>query len=287
MKPAVPDAAVDTAGPEAEPPDATMEAPAPAAFSDRCEGIPALMSSDSISLDIDTTKLKGDYSELVACVGHELPGNDGFVAVDMMAGDKWHVHVNPAPGMNFDPAVYILASCDERACSKVLIFRPVCGNGANEHSETCDDKNTTSGDGCDSLCRKELSAATVTEAEPNDDPRAANVLAVAGRPGGITVMGIVASRCDHDMYSVTLPATGTIRATVSATTLACGAEGATVSLALIGADGQTAVNGATSTLVNDCPMLAAKDLPAGEYGVVIRRSPGEMSWPYQVLVEAP
>jgi len=305
--------------PDAAPP--TPDAATGPAFADRCLGIGPLMSSSSIELDIDTNNLNGDFSEVVACVGHDLPGNDGFVALEMTGGDKWHVHVNPVtPG--FDPAVYILASCDERACSKVtaidecgadksehlsflapqtgtyfvgidsaargggaskvLIFRPTCGNGTTEHSETCDDTNKVSGDGCDSLCRKEFTAAAITELEPNDDPRAANVLAVAGR--SMTAMGVVASRCDHDMYSVSLPQPGTIRATLSATTAACGIEGAPIDLALLGADGLTAVTSMTST---NCPVVEGKDLAPGEYFVVVRRPSGEMSWPYQLLVEAP
>jgi cysteine-rich repeat protein len=319
--PVVPDAGpVEDAAPDAGGP----EAPPASAFSDRCLAITPLGASTSISLDIDTNNFKGDFSEVVACVGHDLPGNDGFVALDMVGGQKWHVHVNPVSA-DFDPAVYILASCDERACSKVtaidecgpgksehlsflapqtgtyfvgidsavrgggvssvLIFRPTCGNGTAEHSETCDDNNNLSGDGCDSLCRKEFTAASVTELEPNDDPRAANVLAVAGK--SMIVSGLVASRCDHDMYSVTLTQTGTIRATVSPTTAACGIEGAAINLALIGADGLTPVSGVTNTLAADCPSLEGKDLPAGEYFIVIRRPAGEMSWPYQMQVDAP
>jgi cysteine-rich repeat protein len=314
------------ASPPATPDASPDEMVVTSAFADRCEGIPALAVSTSVSLGIDTSTFKGDYSELVACVGHDLPGNDAFVAVEMAAGEKWHVHVNPLSA-DFDPAVYILASCDERACSKVtaidecgpnksehlsfvapqtnkyligidsavagggranvLIFKPTCGNSVVEHSETCDDGNTSSGDGCDSLCRKELSAATVTEAEPNDDPRAANVLLGAAQVGGMTAMGLLASRCDHDMYAITRTTQGTLRATISATTLACAAEGATISLSLIGSDGQTAVPGAVLTQANDCPSLEAKDLAPGEYYVVIRRPAGEMSWPYQLLVEAP
>jgi len=308
--------------PDAAPP--TPDAAPTAAFSDRCLGIGPLMSSSSIALDIDTSNFKGDFSEVVACVGHDLPGNDGFVALEMTGGDKWHVHVNPVTP-DFDPAVYILASCDERACSRVtaidecgpgksehlsflapqtgtyfvgidsavrgggvssvLIFRPTCGNGTTEHSETCDDNNQMSGDGCDSLCRKEFTAPAITELEPNDDPRAANVLAVAGR--SMTAMGMVATRCDHDMYSVTLPQAGSIKATISATTVACGVEGAAISLALIGADGLTAVTGVTTAVVSDCPALEAKGLAPGEYFVMVRRPTGEISWPYQLLVESP
>jgi cysteine-rich repeat protein len=308
--------------PDAAPPPDTAPA---VAFTDRCEQASPVAAQSSMAFDLDTTTLAGDYSELVACAGHDLPGNDAFIAVPMMGGEKWHVHVDPVSA-NFDPAVYVLASCDERACSrmtaidecgpnksehlsflapqtgtyyigvdsvtgggaaKVQIFRPTCGNKVIEHSETCDDGNTDSGDGCDSLCRKELSATAVTEAEPNDDPRAANVLVMTFHPGSMTASGMLASRCDHDMFSLTLAQSGTVKATIGQTTLPCGAEGATVSLTLVGADGQTAVPGVVNTPTGDCPSIEAKDLTAGEYFLVLKRSTGEMSWPYQMMVEAP
>jgi cysteine-rich repeat protein len=307
-------------------PDAGPDTAPPAtAFSDSCEGAKPVTATSSMAFDIDTSAFKGDYSELVACAGHDLPGNDAFVAVPMMGGEKWHVHVNPL-SPTFDPAVYVLASCDERACSRITaidecgpnksehlsfvapqngiyyiaidsvsgggmanvqIFRPTCGNMMVEHSETCDDGNTTSGDGCDSLCRKELSAAAVTEAEPNDDPRAANVLLMPSHPGSMAANGMLASRCDHDMYAVTIGQAGTLRATIGSTTMPCGAEGATISLTLVGGDGQTAIPGVSTTLNNECPTIEAKDLAPGDYFLVLKRSAGEMSWPYQMMVEGP
>jgi len=300
---------------------------APSAVSDRCEQAMPVTGASSMAFEIDTSTYKGDYSELVACTGHDLPGNDAFVAVPMVGGEKWHVHVNPSPMTpTFDPAVYVLASCDERACSRMTaidecgpsksehlsfvapqtgtyyialdsagaagiatmqIFRPTCGNMMIEHSETCDDGNTTSGDGCDSLCRKELSAAAVTEVEPNDDPRAANVLALPTHPGSMAASGVLATRCDHDMYSITVAQIGTVRATIGPTTMPCAAEGGAISLTLVGSDGQTAVPGVTTMLNSDCPTIEGKDLAPGEYFLVLKRSAGDMSWPYQMMVEGP
>jgi cysteine-rich repeat protein len=168
----------------------------------------------------------------------------------------------------------------------VVIIKPTCGNGIIEHSETCDDGKTEPGDGCDSTCRKELNAPSVSEAEPNDDPRAANVLQMTQRMGGMTVLGQVASRCDHDMYSLPVAQGGTVRVTVSPTAMPCSAEGGMVKVTLIGSDGQTQVN-AGVLITNDCPTLEAKDLPAGQYYVQIHRTIGEVAWPYQLLVETP
>jgi len=298
---------------------------------DRCESAPLLAGSSSVAHPINTSMLSPDYSELQACVGHDLPGNDGFVAVDMKKGEKWHVHVNPI-SPDFDPAVYVLASCDPRACSAttaidgcgagksehlsfvapsdgryyvavdsgnagggqatVVVIRPTCGNGITEHSETCDDNNLVSNDGCDSLCRKELSAPIVTEAEPNDDPRAANVLRAANTAGGMRVMAQLATRCDHDMFSITVAQGGTLRARVAPVGAPCSAEGAQVHLALIDSDAQTVLGQGTPPSADDCPVLDerhtfAQALPAGEYFLLVMRTAGEMSWPYQLTVEAP
>ena len=46
------------------------------------------------------------------------------------------------------------------ASYQLVAVQPVCGDGVVEHSETCDDRNTDDGDGCDSLCRAELNSGT-------------------------------------------------------------------------------------------------------------------------------
>lgn len=310
-----PDLAENEVAPEVGPPDVGGVGPA---LADVCEESTPLQSTSTM-FAIDTTTLKANYRELTACVGHELPGNDGFLSIDMAAGEKWHVHVNPGSA-DFDPAVYILNSCDERACSKVtaidecgpgksehlsfkapqngryrvgidsptagggqatvVIVKPVCGNGMIDHSETCDETSET----CEA-CRKKLAMPSVSEAEPNDDPSAANVLAAAQRAGGQMVLGQVATRCDHDLFSVTVAAMGTIRAAVAATTVAC-ADGGAIWLSLVGPDGQTELRAGTAQ-PNGCPTLEVRDLAAGEYFVQVRRTGTEAPWPYQLVVEAP
>lgn len=86
------------------------------------------------------------------------------------------------------------------------IYRPTCGNGTAEHSENCDDGNTNDGDGCDALCRRELTEIPLTEFGVNDDFYASNhILDVAGA----VVLGDVGA-CDVDVYAVTLAAGSTV-----------------------------------------------------------------------------
>jgi cysteine-rich repeat protein len=96
----------------------------------------------------------------------------------------------------------------------VTVLRPVCGNGgAPEHSETCDDGNTTPGDGCDEQCRKEMARPGERELEPNDDAGAANLLLLGGTPGkSLWALGAVTSACDTDLYAVKLSAGEVLRA---------------------------------------------------------------------------
>src|SRR5262245_59643262 len=102
---------------DGEPPvDAASEAapPVPTLVA-RCEVAPPTVASSATPFAVDTNALGNDYSEFTACVMHDLPGNDGFVTVMMNAGEKWHVHINPMTP-EFDPGIYILGSCDTRAC---------------------------------------------------------------------------------------------------------------------------------------------------------------------------
>jgi cysteine-rich repeat protein len=308
-------------------PISTMDGPNGVTLAERCEGTIPVVVAGGAPYDIDTRPMTSDYRELSACVGHELPGNDGFVAVDMKAGEKWHVHINPVTP-DYDPAVYILASCDERACAvstaidecgpgksehlsfvapstarylvgidsptagggqaTVVIARPQCGNNMVEHSETCDDGNTTSGDGCDSLCRKEL-PATTNEMEPNDDLRAANIITM--RTAAARVTAQIATRCDHDMYSVSVPAGGSIRAKVAAIGATCVSDGTAARLSLIASDGLTEMGAGTAPTGDDCPAIDdrhafAKNLAAGEYFLMVKR-PSNTALNYQLTVEGP
>jgi cysteine-rich repeat protein len=311
---ALPDAPADSA--------ALPDVAPPSPLTDQCVYPPAVTVQSSMTVDIDTRNYQADKTGLQGCAGHDLPGPDLFFGVQMKANERWHFHVNPKG--DFDPAIYVLNNCDERTCSPttvadecgpgkpehlsfvapqsgyfmvgidsagpggaatLVVVKPICGDGLTDHSETCDDGNTVSGDGCDALCRRELSMAYVSEMEPNDDPRAANVLA-AGRAGGITVSAALGTRCDHDLYSVRVGPSGTLHAVISATMVSCGAENAPIQLALLGSNGQTPIP-ATITTSAQCPTLDAKNLPADEYFLQVRRSGGEATLPYQLLVEAP
>lgn len=289
--------------------------PPPVTLGEDCtdDDVP-IIDEFNVFLDSDTTSLRNDYFELATCLGRNATGNDGFFAIDMVAGQKWHFHVKVTPGSTMDPAVYVLSSaCDPRECGpgeglnecisgqdehfsfvppstgrffvgvdnvsgggealQVLAVRPVCGNDEKEHSESCDDGNTTPGDGCDETCRTEIPnpVTTLAEVEPNDEPFVnANVVDVTGGP--ITVTGQLGSKCDFDSFAIEVPEGGGVLATMTTPGGSpCGGTAPDFRISLRAPDGFTErghVDG------GGCPSLGAGDgfaqtLTAGRYFVRI------------------
>jgi hypothetical protein len=81
--------------------DACQEASAP-----MIDSSPDFMRLDLAALD--------DSWQVANCAEGLAPGNDGFFAVDMEQGQKFHFHVNAIDAI--DPVLYVVDSCDERVC---------------------------------------------------------------------------------------------------------------------------------------------------------------------------
>lgn len=69
-----------------------------------------------------------------------------------------------APAVCGDGEIQSPETCDDGnttagdGCSDVCIIEPICGNSTIESPEECDDGNTTAGDGCSDTCTLELAA---------------------------------------------------------------------------------------------------------------------------------
>lgn len=212
-------------------------------LADRCEAMTSVPVAEPDSMrpyPVDTTRLADNYREFASCVGGDLPGNEGFFAVNMRRGETWHFHVDPVtPGA--DPAVYVLPVCTTLQCSaagandscgagrsehfsfrpvtdgvhligvdskvrggaqyNVTVVRPECGDGRIEHGEPCDDAVSQSGVRCE-RCHKVLANPMETEAGvANDD----YTNAMALRPTGGTLQNFVTlgtlTACDADMFT--------------------------------------------------------------------------------------
>jgi cysteine-rich repeat protein len=207
-----------------------------------CEGKngPPLVQGAPDTLTVSVDGLSSNVSETGCNVpAPVLAGADGFFKIEASAGERWHFHLNAAPGQ--DVAVMALKGCDLRSCAasanvcgkgesehftfvpdtagtyvvvvegidpafatplKMVAIQPTCGNGMKEHSEVCDVGDRTPGDGCDANCRVELHTNRASEVEPNDDSYGANVL-MPGNNDPVQVLGEIAgSACQPDYYLV-------------------------------------------------------------------------------------
>jgi cysteine-rich repeat protein len=249
------------------------------ALADRCVSDVPMLTTSPQEFVVDTTHLGNDFSDLSACTGYEEPGNDGFFAINAQKGQRWHFHIKPlTPGTNI--SLYVVPTCDDRGCTlpdsqdecgadrdehlsfiaptagkymvgidmrtsgggrfDVLAVRPVCGDSAQDHSESCDDGNTTPGDGCDDRCRVELSPSRLNELEPNDDFTGANVVMLNATTPSLTVRARLGGRCDFDTFAVNVPMGGSIRATLlDPSGAACATTTPAMSLTLLLPDGHT------------------------------------------------
>lgn len=264
---------------------------------------------------IDTTALTDDVSAVAACTGAIQNGRDGFAAVMMLANERWHFHLRRPTTANASLYI-LDSACDERTCmgrsgqdlcgtsadehfsftapadgtyflgvdsegtggftGELDVIHPVCGDHVKQHSEGCDDGNTTGGDGCDATCRTEL-ATGATEAEANDDAYSANHLILAAA-GPTTVIGHIASACESDVFAFDVPAgeVGSVTVTLALTTGSCPADATTpIVLAALAPDGSTVLATTTLGAAGGCPTIggggsALGNLAPGTYYVRVR-----------------
>jgi cysteine-rich repeat protein len=201
---------------------------------------------------VDTAGLDNAFEQ---CTGTlPVPGEDGVLTANFRVDEKWHFHVRPLDNvsLDFDPAVYVMSSCESaRSCQapiavmdrcgpgkdehfsftasaegeyylvldnqiasstsrkyELSVVKPVCGNGIREHDETCDDGNESAGDGCDDICRTELSTNGLAE-EANDDHATASTV-ILDSAGQRIVWGALPP-CDVDYYGFQVAAPATLR----------------------------------------------------------------------------
>jgi cysteine-rich repeat protein len=273
-----------------------------------------VVSGASRTIAIDTRGLADDgASDIAMCLGRAPTGPDAFFRITAAANERWHFHYRHVGDV--DPALYVLGTCDLRVCmdnqvvdlcqvgadehltfqpsvagsyivgvdaygaegltGSLEVYRPTCGNGMREHSETCDDGDLDPGDGCDEQCRDEITNTLTDrgELEVNDDFFSANhALYTPGTPMLIT--GRIATACESDWFVVDLPSTSSLAAQMRTMADASCVGSLDVpdpfTLQLIAADGLTRV--ATGAIdAGGCPGIdptretVAATLAAGRY----------------------
>ncbi|MBI4957754.1 MAG: hypothetical protein HY908_37450 [Myxococcales bacterium] len=100
---------------------------------------------------------------------------------------------------------------------KVTVVYPRCGDGALDPGESCDDGNSSGGDGCSPDCLAELAmngGVIPVEREPNNYYEVAN--SVLFEPGSTTIdiKGFLGGGCDLDFFEFDVPAGGFARVTM-------------------------------------------------------------------------
>jgi len=269
----------------------------------------------------DTTTFSNSYQETTSCVGRQTPGPDGFFAVDMQANDRWHFHARSEDPAG-DPALYVLPTCDVRACDAALdlcgagsdehfsyvapsagryfvaidsasgtgfrgrleAYKIICGNGILQHGETCDDGNATPGDGCDALCRVELQGVPSTEEEVNDDPLLANSLTAAV---GTRVRGSISKLCEVDFYTFRLAESAQLEVDLSpAVAPSCATPAPVFDVAILDDTQRVVAQGVRPGDASSCNVVRLDaPLPAGSYFIqVVANNDAQRPFDYELSV---
>lgn len=250
---------------------------------------------------IDTSVLRNDRYEL-SCVGQSAVGNDGFFAVEMTGGKKWHFHVKVTAGTTADPTVYVLDSgCQDSVCQRGWGLNE-CVAGQDEHFSFFPPRDGRYFVGVDSITEggeamqvlavqpecgnnvKEHSEtcddgnldagdgcdelcrneliSSTSEVEPNDEPTA-NANVLPLGDDGARATGQVGGKCDFDSYAITVPEGAALAAAVT------GECSFALSLQLVDPDGLRPL-ATVETPAGECPTITgeesfASNLSAGVY----------------------
>jgi len=163
----------------------------------------------------------------------------------------------------------------------VATIAPACGNGVLEASETCDDSNTSGGDGCSASCQFE----GAIEAEPNDASTNAEVMTSAAG-------GAIDPATDVDYWAIDVPDGHHLSAWVTAGSLTRCATNSSLSITLVDRDGNTELAYDSFTgpdgncgRIDPTNSAAAIALVGGRYFVAVRSAFTEVVPSYFVHFE--
>ena len=155
---------------------------------------------------------------------------------------------------------------------KIKVVLPSCGDAVIQPGEQCDDGNLAAGDGCGSTCQ--------AEAPHEIEPNGTLPTATPQWPGVSNWLGAIYPAGDHDYYTFTLAAAGTVKLTTHTVNNAATCPGDTL-LHLTSSAGVELLNNddaLAGTGVPPCSSLT-KALAAGTYYAWVQR--------YQDLVTIP
>jgi cysteine-rich repeat protein len=154
---------------------------------------------------------------------------------------------------------------DGDGCSATCMVEAMCGNGTLEPGERCDDGNTVGGDGCSATCTAEVTNQ-VTEVEPNDVPAQGN------EAGSLPVLahGAIDPGGDLDFFRVVIGGSDLYLETFDGNGQGSCAAGTDTFLELRGADGNTIIEVDDDGGIAPCSKLDLHGLTPGVYFVCVR-----------------
>lgn len=212
-------------------------------------------------LDSAGSTLVSDYSDGPGSCGRLSPGADS--AARNLAPGTYYLEVS---GSGTGPAYQL----------DVTLLAPGCGDYYLDAAETCDDGNTTAGDGCSDTCQVEL-----LEVEPNDTTTQAQSL------GGVRlVSGAIGAAGESDWYLVSVPAGGSLQVATSAGAPdQCGFDSV---VTIFQPDGVTQVAEDDLDGPSLCSLIYASEasnLPAGDYYVRVEAYSSSATFSYVLSVD--
>jgi cysteine-rich repeat protein len=160
------------------------------------------------------------------CIGNGqpgMPGNDTVIRLFDANGGLIAENDQAEPtsncsrllGVRVTQGTYVLHVISYQALGEIPAYEvriesspaDICGNGLLEPGETCDDGNTTSGDGCSAAC--EYEGVLVVESEQNGTQASADPLGLTGART-VHVKGTNTPPGDNDVYSFAVPANAAV-----------------------------------------------------------------------------
>lgn len=223
---------------------------------------------------LDATLVVGNFPNLSVAVrttcdddGSEIACGGRRATAQVSAGDTVYVVVQGVSEADAGDYELFVAS---RAAN-------VCGDGAWDQAERCEDGGKASGDGCDGDCQVEAA-----EVEPNDHVDEATAW-IAPFYGEVSPAG------DADFVEITIDeAPGSVIANIeSLATEGCSLALVDPYVALLDADGETLI-AENDDYDGVCPRLVAEGLDAGSYYLRVSESPYSVGvraeFPYRMRV---
>jgi cysteine-rich repeat protein len=155
---------------------------------------------------VETSPSHTDFDSLIyvregACGGPEIDCDDAYGE----GGESLTVETEA----NTDYFVFVDGFSGEQGAYRLdVTFTPsVCGNGAVEAGEECDDGNIVAGDGCSAQCAFESACAGLAEMEPNTSTSPQMLPAACGT---VRLTTATLPRGDTDYYQLSVPGDATI-----------------------------------------------------------------------------